>query len=50
MRSSVHDTLVRFRWNGEFVEAANEKARAQGMTFSELARQALRRELQGAQQ
>ena len=48
MRSSVHDTLVRFRWGSEFVEAANEKARAQGMTFSELARQALRRELQSA--
>ena len=48
MNRPVHDTLVRFRANQTIVTAAEERARREGMSLSELIRHALRRELQEA--
>ena len=48
MRQSVHDSTVRFRVNEALVARAEEKARQEGMSLSELIRQAVRRELQDA--
>jgi predicted nucleic acid-binding protein len=45
MRSSVHDTVVRFRANGRLVADAETKALREGMSLSELLRHALRQEL-----
>ncbi len=46
--SGVHDSLARFRANEALLAAAQKKARRDGMTFSELMRHALRRELENA--
>lgn len=48
MRSNVHDTMARFRVNEALLSAAEEKARREGMSLSELMRHALRRELREA--
>lgn len=48
MRQSVHGAVARFRVNEELLSAAEEKARREGMTFSELVRHALRREVREA--
>jgi hypothetical protein len=44
-RSSVHDSVVRFRVNEALVASAEVKARREGMSLSEFLRHALRREL-----
>ena len=41
MRGCVHDGLIRVRVNEALVAAAAEKARSEGMTLSELVRQAV---------
>ena len=48
MRRLVHDARVYFRVNRRVLEDAERRARANGMSLSELLRQALRRELKGA--
>jgi antitoxin component of RelBE/YafQ-DinJ toxin-antitoxin module len=48
MKMPVHDSLVRFRVNQDLVAEAEAKARAEGMTLSELIRQAVRREVREA--
>lgn len=48
MATSVHDGLIRVRVNEALVAAAAEKARSEGMTLSELVRQAVRREVREA--
>jgi len=48
MRPSVHDSVVRFRVSEGLVSAAEAKAREEGMTLSELIRQAVRREVREA--
>ena len=48
MRGQVHNSLVRFRANEALVAEAEAKARAEGMTLSELIRQAVRREVREA--
>jgi antitoxin component of RelBE/YafQ-DinJ toxin-antitoxin module len=48
MKPGVHDSLIRFRVNEELVAAAEAKARREGMTLSELVRQAVRREVREA--
>lgn len=48
MSAGVHGGLIRVRVNEALVAAASEKARREGMTLSELVRQAVRRELQEA--
>lgn len=48
MRSNVHDTTARFRVNERLLAAAEEKARREGMSLSELMRHALRREVMEA--
>tara|TARA_Y100000815_G_C13210695_1_gene450431 strand:- start:780 stop:929 length:150 start_codon:yes stop_codon:yes gene_type:complete len=48
MRSHFHDTPVRFRVNHTLVAAAEAKARNEGMSLSELLRQAVRREVREA--
>jgi antitoxin component of RelBE/YafQ-DinJ toxin-antitoxin module len=45
MRPGVFDAVVRFRVNERLIAQAEAKARRQGMTRSELIRQALRREV-----
>ena len=45
MRSPVHTSTVKFRADEALVAAAAEQARRQGMTLSELLRQAVRREV-----
>jgi predicted DNA binding CopG/RHH family protein len=45
MAQSVHNQLAQFRVNDVLLRAAREKASRDGMTFSELTRAALRREL-----
>ena len=42
MRSSVHDSLVKFRANAELVERLRQVARAQHQTPSEYMREVLR--------
>ena len=49
MRVSVHDCTLRFRANEALVAAAEQKARREGMSLSELIRHALRRELRDVQ-
>ena len=46
MRRPTHDIEARFRINGHLIASAKARAEQQGMTLSELIRQALRRELQ----
>ncbi len=41
----VHDQTAHFRVNGALLQAAGEKAQREGMSFSEMMRAALRREL-----
>lgn len=49
MRSGgVHRSLVQFRVNPVLVAEAEAKARREGMTLSELIRQAVRREVREA--
>lgn len=48
MRSSVHDSLIRCRMNEVLAAQAAEVARREGMTLSELVRQAVRREVREA--
>lgn len=45
---SVHNTPVHFRANHALVAAAEEKARREGMSLSELLRHAVRREVREA--
>ena len=45
MRMNVHDERAYFRVNRDLLSAAEEKARREGMSFSELMRAALRREV-----
>lgn len=47
MRAQLHDTPVRFRVNHALIAAAETKARNEGMSLSELLRQAVRREVKG---
>ena len=44
-RQNVHDIPVSFRVSSIIVEAAAKKAEAEGMSFSELVRHALRKEV-----
>ena len=46
--ASIYDSLIRVRANEALVTAAEEKARREGMTLSELVRQAVRREVREA--
>lgn len=46
--TGVHGALARFRVNEELLAAAEEKARREGMSLSELMRHALRREVREA--
>jgi hypothetical protein len=48
MRPSVHGTTLRLSVSAPLREAAEEKARAEGMTLSELVRHALRQEVKRA--
>ncbi len=48
MRQHTHDCVARFRVNTELLSAAEEKARREGMSVSELLRAALRREVREA--
>lgn len=48
MRTAVHDTVTVFRANKRLVEKAAAKAEREGMSLSELMRQALRREVKEA--
>jgi len=48
MRASVHDSLIRCRVNEQLVAQASAIARREGMTLSELVRQAVRREVREA--
>lgn len=47
-RKLTHDANVYFRAPAFIIEAAEERARKQGMNLSELIRQALRREVLGS--
>lgn len=47
-RLPVHDTAVGFRVNEALLAAAENHARREGMTLSELLRHALRREIRGS--
>jgi hypothetical protein len=46
MDGGVHNSTAKFRINRELLASVEAQARRQGMTFSELTRQALRREVQ----
>ena len=46
--NGVHGAVARFRVSPQLIERAQFKARADGMTLSELIRHALRRELEDA--
>ena len=48
MREAVHDTVAAFRVNEGLLAKAEEKARREGMSLSELMRHALRREVREA--
>jgi len=48
MRAPVHDSVVRFRAPASIIALAEAKARREGMSLSELLRNALRRELKDA--
>jgi len=48
MRPSVHGTVLRLSVNGALREAAEQRARSEGMTLSELVRHALRQEMKRA--
>jgi hypothetical protein len=48
MRRQTHDATVYFRAPSHIVAAAEERARREGMSLSELIRHALRRELKEA--
>jgi predicted HicB family RNase H-like nuclease len=48
MRPGVHDDLIRVRVPGTLASAARSKADREGMTLSELVRQAVRREVRRA--
>ena len=48
MRPFVHDSIIRFRANQALVAAAERKAQREGMTVSELMRQALRNTVKDA--
>jgi predicted HicB family RNase H-like nuclease len=45
MRQQTHDAMARFRVSEGLLSAAEEKARREGMSLSELMRHALRREV-----
>lgn len=45
MQTIVHDQTARFRVSSTLLEAANAKARREGMSLSEMMRAALRREV-----
>lgn len=47
-RQSVHNTPVNFRVNAAIIAAAEQKAKREGMSISELLRHALRNELKAA--
>lgn len=46
MSGGVHNSTARFRISRELLASAEEHARRQGMTVSELMRHAMRREMQ----
>lgn len=48
MRSGIQDGLIRVRANEALIARAEAMARQEGMTLSELVRQAVRRELREA--
>jgi predicted HicB family RNase H-like nuclease len=48
MRPSVHGTTLRLSVSGALRNAAEERARSEGMTLSELVRHALRQEVKRA--
>lgn len=48
MRQQVFHATAKFQVTDSLLAAARAKAKRDGMTFSELCRSALRRELQGA--
>ena len=48
MRSAVHTSTARIRINPALLADAEAKAQRDGMTFSELVRQAVRREVREA--
>jgi predicted DNA binding CopG/RHH family protein len=45
MQAGIHDQTAHFRVSASLLQAAGEKARREGMSFSEMMRAALRREL-----
>jgi len=47
-RGTIHDAAIRFRVAEKLLASAEEKARREGMSLSELLRHALRRELREA--
>lgn len=48
MKTSVYEAEAKFRVSRPLLDAAREHARSQGRTFSEVMRDALRRELADA--
>jgi len=48
MRQQFHDHVVRFRASSAIIAKAEEKARAEGMTLSDLIRDALRHAVRDA--
>lgn len=48
MRQTVHSAVAQFRVSETLLAAAEEKARREGMSLSELMRAALRREVREA--
>lgn len=48
LRPSVHNSAIRFRASDSLIAGARAKAKRDGMSFSELMRAALRRELEAA--
>lgn len=48
MRGQVHNSIVQFRVNEGLLAAAEAKAKAHGMSLSELMRHAVRREVREA--
>jgi hypothetical protein len=45
MQAGIHNQTAHFRINGALLQAAAEKARREGMSFSEMMRAAVRREV-----
>ena len=49
MRAEVHDATAKFRVSADLLTAAEQKAKREGMSLSELLRHALRREVRGSE-